>query len=183
MNYIIAESVSPRLKAGIVLATMFFLTACAGPREVAQEPGAANVADYEDFDPTPYRPEPLAAAPILQHDVPEELMEGHVDAPTRPVTPRTMQGYRIQIMSTPQKPEADRMVGELSNWWRTHRTDPSVPSNLFPEEIPVYVIFTQPDYRVRIGNYASRQQADAALRHVRSRFPDAWIVPDTVTIR
>ncbi|HLA64511.1 MAG TPA: SPOR domain-containing protein, partial [Rhodothermales bacterium] len=44
------------------------------------------------------------------------------------------------------------------------------------------VAFLSPYYRVRIGEFGSRAQAEAALDAVRAVYPEAFLVPDLVTV-
>ena len=139
------------------------------------------MADYEDFDVSPYDDEPPVPSDIVEHDVPESLLEGN--ASSQPVS-RTGAGYRIQIYSSQDKRASDRQVEQAVAWWREqlragllddiYVDDPSPP--------PVYQDFRQPYYRVRLGNFASRAEAQDMLQMAEQRFPSAFIVPDKVTL-
>ncbi len=170
-----------------VIAALLFLSACSGsrgsgddanPLPVPEDP--INMADYEDFDSSPYEDVPPAPAGPVEHDVPESLLEGKVSSqPAR----RNGAGYRIQISSSQDKRTSDRQVEQAVAWWRElvragdlddiYIDDPSPP--------PVYQDFRQPYYRVRVGNFASRAEAMEMLRMTERRFPRAFIVPDKVT--
>jgi hypothetical protein len=45
------------------------------------------------------------------------------------------------------------------------------------------IAYLQPYYRVRLGGFEFRNEAERALAFVRGRWPEAFIVPDRVTIR
>ncbi|GAB4327037.1 MAG: hypothetical protein Kow00127_19850 [Bacteroidales bacterium] len=51
----------------------------------------------------------------------------------------------------------------------------------FPE-IPCYVIFQQPYYKVRIGDCPTRMEAEYLLNRISSFYPDAFVVEDMVPI-
>lgn len=102
-------------------------------------------------------------------------------APETPSAPRTVQGFRIQIYTTPEKAAADREVEAALAWWDALPAEQR-PSTLQAEDLPVFIKWQQPYYRVRIGDFASRPAAERALSAVRNQFPDAFIVPDLVTI-
>lgn len=110
--------------------------------------------------PLPPPPEPPAAGPVT----------------------RTLQGFRIQLVTTPEKDAADAYVEQAIDWWA------ALPAGRRPDylatgnELDVKIAWRQPYYRVRVGSFASRAEAEAALEAVRARFPDAFIVPDTVTV-
>lgn len=168
----------------LVVSALLALAACTGPsgaQRDAEEPEdqmpeeGINMAEYEDFDAAFYRePEPTRDLEV-EHDVPERLMEGRAD---EGVT-RTVQGYRIQIYSSQDREEAREMMEEAISWWEDEQDE---AGDLFPEELPVEVTYGQPYYRVRIGNFVSRSEAQEALSVVQERFGDAFISPDTVTI-
>lgn len=162
-------------------AALFGLSACATSRGTTDEPvdlptprEEVTWASIEDFDPEPYRvaaPEPTT----VEHDVPEALMENRAD---RDVV-RSVQGYRIQVFSTLDKNEALEREIAAKDWWAGVENPPaSIGATL-----PVYVLYRQPYYRVRLGNFGSRAAAERALAFVQQRFPEAFLTPDTVTIQ
>jgi cell division septation protein DedD len=84
-----------------------------------------------------------------------------------PREPRTVQGFRIQILTTGDKSAADQRAAEAESTWG----------------LPVEVAWKAPYYRVRVGAFASRDAAQGDLETVQQQYPDAFLVPDTVTIR
>lgn len=168
----------------LLMASLVLLSACSGsrrasgPTEPADELPTPEVrmADYEDFDPAPYRERAPEASVEIEHDVPESLMEGTADTGVR----SNVQGFRIQVLSTLDKDAAVQQEEEIRMWWRENRD--AAPQGLGSEEMAVNVVYIQPYYRVRLGNFTSRDAADRARQFVAQRFPDAFIVPDTVTI-
>ncbi len=91
-----------------------------------------------------------------------------------------MQGFRIQILTTPEKQTADFQVEEALGWLGDLSRRPTGLESA--EEAPVYLAWKQPYYRVRLGNFATRDEAQQALYLVGERFPEAFIVPDTVIV-
>lgn len=166
----------------LVLLLMVF-SACSttrppGPeaREEPEElPTPVRLADYEDFDATPYEEAPPEAQTEIQHDVPERLMAGRTTTGTT-----TVQGFRVQVYSTLDKTAAVNLEEEARAWWRAERS--RAPAGLMPEQLPIYTVYLQPYYRVRIGNFRTRAEADRARQILARRFPDAFIVPDRVTV-
>lgn len=146
------------------------------PTEQLPQPADIRLADFEDFDVSAY-PESLPEEEVIEHDVPEILMEGSA----REGTERVAQGYRIQISSSIEKDDAVHAEAQAQQWWRSSAATVDVAP--FPSELPTYVVFLQPYYRVRIGNFATRDDAAAALPMVEAQFPGSFIVPDTVTLR
>ncbi|HET6569543.1 MAG TPA: SPOR domain-containing protein [Rhodothermales bacterium] len=175
--------------AALILACSLLLAACASsrttsptrtetPEKEAEEERAQviNHAAYEDFDPAPY--EEAAADSAIHHDVPEALMQGRADAGLA----QTVRGYRIQLTQTQDKDAADAAVNEAMVWWREQAGLPGAPAFFKQQDAPVYILYRQPYYRVRVGNFASRDEAQEAAAYILLRFPGAAVVPDTVTL-
>ena len=152
-----------------VVVLALFASACAGPREATDVEDTddlptptVRMADYEDFDPSEYREEAVRAGVDLEHDVPERLLEGRADEGIR----AQVQGYRVQVYSSLDKSQAVEHEEAAKTF----------------SEMPVYMVYMQPYYRVRVGNFTSREAAERARSNLAQRFPDAFIVPDTVEI-
>lgn len=159
------------------------LAACSAPRETTTEPPPIEESgppSYETFDPSDYDAEPPPPQTEIVHDVPAVLMEGTIEE-TASDGPRTVQGYRIQVYSSSNKASAEGVRDEAASWWRTVQTDPDA-LELLPNGLPMEVDFNQPYYRVRLGAFEYRREAEQAIRVIQRRFPDAFIVPDTVTV-
>ena len=168
----------------MAIAAVILLSACAGSREATgpSEPAddlptpAVRMSDYEDFDASVYRETAPQVNTRLEHDVPDKLMAGTADTGVR----STVQGYRVQIYSTLDKSTALQQEEGAKSWWRANGD--SAPPGLFSDELTVNVVYIQPYYRVRLGNFTSRASAERARAFLAQRYPDAFIVPDTVTV-
>lgn len=167
------------------------LTACSGPSgrdttsrtdipEPPPLPTTIQHSDYESWDPAPYAPETLPDIPLitLAHDVPEVLMENRADAGVEIQVP----GFRVQVLSTRQKVEADTEWENAITWWRGIADDQR-PAGYFEDGLPVEVVYLQPYYRVRIGNFRTRDEAEAILPFLQRHFSGAFIIPDTIKLR
>ncbi|MGB3542372.1 SPOR domain-containing protein [Rubrivirga sp.] len=150
------------------------------PLEVEERPGYPA---YETFDPTGYDVDPVVATEIV-HDVPARVMEGRVVVPDQAGTPapaepqaRQVDGYRVQVFTSSNRDTAERVRGEAVGWWEGAQSSPGAPSSM-----EVIVGYQQPYYRVRMGAFATRAEADEALILVRQRYPEAFLVPDLVTV-
>ncbi|MEM8599695.1 MAG: SPOR domain-containing protein [Bacteroidota bacterium] len=173
------RTVLPLLVLGLVLA------ACSGTQkqdDPTDVPTLGETPGYETFDPSPYDREPAAqtASGPVQHDVPDVLMAGQVEPP-EPEGPRFVQGYRIQVFSSPDKAAADRVADNVEAWWRSVRRSPSVPSSMAGNATPE-VLYLQPYYRVRMGSFQYRDEAESALDFVRQRFGDAFLMPERIRV-
>lgn len=136
-------------------------------------------ADYEVWDPTPYAITLTKDTIVtLAHDVPDVLMESRADAGIEVEMP----GFRIQILSTRDKSEADAQWEDTITWWQ-NLSDERRPAGYFADGLPVEVVFRQPYYRVRLGNFRTREAAEAILPFLERRFTGAFIIPDTIKLR
>lgn len=170
----------------VLVSAALVLSACSGARPASgpaasEAPGASYPA-YETFNPAAY-PAPAPAPVPTEHDVPARVMRGRVEVPgqtgalpTEP-QPRQVEGYRVQIFSTASRETADRMRSEALAWWETAQRQAGAP-----REMEIAVAYLQPYYRVRMGAFADRAEAERALALVRQRYPEAFLVPDLVTV-
>lgn len=164
------------------------LSACSGVQETEGQPRdeqgpderetARDLSVFETFDPSAYPVQPPERTFDVEHNVPDQLMRGEASAGTQ----REVEGFRIQIHSTQEKSTAERRLEEARNWWEEFQEEEDVPDDLFPEELPTIIEYRQPYYRVRVGSFAERERAEAALSIVREKYPDAFIARSRVTI-
>lgn len=170
-----------------LFAVALSLQACSGLRPVeTQRPEAdpsgeaAGYPAYESFDPSGYDAQPQAAGAVV-HDVPARVMGGRVEVPggdtapaPAPQEPRAVQveGFRVQVFTSSSRDAAERVRSEAAAWWARAQG----------RSAEALVAYRQPYYRVQVGAFASREEADAALAVVRREYPEAFIVPDLVTV-
>ena len=175
-----------RFSSAALLAVALGLQACAGLRPVETQTDtptddAPTYPAYESFDPAEYDAAPPAAVEIV-HDVPPRIMQGRVEvpnqgavpAPSEPAEPVAVQveGFRVQVFTSINRATAEGVRGEALAWWQRTR----------PGEREAVVAYRQPYYRVQLGAFATREEADAALALIRRQYPEAFIVPDLVTV-
>jgi hypothetical protein len=84
---------------------------------------------------------------------------------------KKIDGFRIQIASfqgTNSKNSIERVATQFKQ--------------LFPD-IPNYVAFFEPYFRLRVGNYATKLEAYRALNAISGSFPGAFVVKDQIDIK
>ncbi len=168
-----------------ILLSLLVFAGCAGPRVATEKPTPEGVSirEVEDFDSEAY---PARVAPPrieIRHEVPEDLLTGKADLKAAPEELKQVDGYRIQIFSSTDREAAEKARREAIAWWEIRKHDPEAPVDIVGEELPAYIVFIPPFYRVRIGDFTSRADAEVVLDYFREKFRDAWIVPDKVYIR
>lgn len=78
----------------------------------------------------------------------------------------TIQGFRIQILSSNDIDEASKVKNDAQQ---------------ILERDNVYLVFDAPYYKVRVGDFQTKPDANKMLKFLNERgFTDAWIVPDKV---
>ncbi|MEA2076904.1 MAG: SPOR domain-containing protein [Candidatus Marinimicrobia bacterium] len=76
-------------------------------------------------------------------------------------------GYRIQLISTQDLNEAIKIKAQADSLY----------------SMPVYVDFEPPNYKVRIGNYITNEEAMSMKTVMRNRgFKYAWVVPSKIVV-
>lgn len=51
----------------------------------------------------------------------------------------------------------------------------------FPD-LTAYITFREPYYRVRVGDYRTRLEANQLLKPIRKSYQDAWIIQDKISL-
>lgn len=81
----------------------------------------------------------------------------------------SMNGYRIQIIAVTGASSKVQAETSYNNFLAQ-----------FPD-IPAYITFAEPYFRVRVGNYQTRLQAYKELLLIQETFPDAFIISDKIS--
>ena len=176
--------------APVFCISLLLLSGCVSIERVSdeedEEDGAAEaagvLAEVETFDVDQYPLEPPERGVDITHRVPERLMEVRAGAGVE----RTVEGYRVQIFSTDDRRAADEVYTEAEAWWASHRENDElreVFGDAVPEEPPVHLIYRQPLYRVRVGDFTSQERARQLMRVLRDDFSDAFIARSPVTVQ
>lgn len=121
----------------------------------------------ESIDLSRYRVRPESVFTSIENTIPEEFqVEERQAAATNPNS-----GFRIQIISTADINLAEQIQSEFIEWQNNENIGYNAES---------YLLFRQPFYRLHVGNFYSRAQAIEFSRIVKRKFPDAWVVFDTI---
>ena len=112
-----------------------------------------------DFDPdTLNDPEPKWPQ-VISPLIPREDLKNSNNKPDS--TQVIVEGFRVQVLATSTRENAEQLRRTLVT--------------LYTEDI--YIIFEAPNYKVRMGNFIDRRNAET-LRQilVKSGYPSAWII-------
>lgn len=78
------------------------------------------------------------------------------------------QGYRIQILKASGN-DALTLTEEAKTKFMKKYTD-----------TPVYLTFDEPYYRVRVGDFRTRLEAEKFLKKISRKYPGAWVIQDYI---
>ncbi|WP_051632957.1 SPOR domain-containing protein [Thermonema rossianum] len=81
---------------------------------------------------------------------------------------KEMPGYRVQVFVSPDRSEAVNAKNKCYS--------------LFHPDYEVYFEYSRPKYRVKVGDFASREEAYELYKEAKRYFPTAIVVPDRVVI-
>lgn len=104
-----------------------------------------------------------------KQDIPEIYLQA--DSAKEEVNRNPYDGFRIQILSTRKVEHADSVANSFRIWADTTIAGYSADA---------YVSFRQPYYKVHIGDFQQREQANQFSRLIKSQYPDAWVVHDRI---
>lgn len=89
--------------------------------------------------------------------------------------------YHVRLDVTEKKGAANRILGRALEWWE-ERSNTFSARPLSSAESPVAVVWQAPLYRIQIGPFASRSEADSVLQEAQSAFPDAFVSPERLDV-
>lgn len=172
------SSFSPRL---YMLALLPLLAAaCSSTAEVREQPepeeepaaerpmsSVLSSSDYNELRITP-----AARTMTQRNEIPAVFIEEEDERRQM----ETNSGFRIQLMTTANISVADSMSLAYYDWLE-EQEDEKITFSPAPD---AYITFRQPYYRVRIGDFRQRENANSYLRLLRDRFPGAWVVIDSI---
>ncbi|TDW99160.1 sporulation related protein [Dinghuibacter silviterrae] len=81
------------------------------------------------------------------------------------LTRKYSHGFRIQVLNTTDRSEAITTKTRLLQ--------------LFPQE-KVYLLYQEPYFKVRLGNFRDREEADAGLQQLNKQFPGSFVIPSAI---
>jgi len=80
---------------------------------------------------------------------------------------QSMPGYRVQIYFGSSRQKASEIKSEFGIRY---------------PDIPAYLTYQQPNYKVRVGDYRSRFEARKFLSEIEGKYPTTFVVPDDVRL-
>ena len=132
---------------------------------VAGAPPSSIPAEPATAVPPPTVPGSL---PKTQADVTRRVNAALDTLATRNHGGRMVPGFRVQIYVGNDRQEAE--AAKTGSY------------QLFPDLTP-YVMYVQPSYRVKVGDFADRLEAEHYYAGLKAAYPSAIVVPDKIDVR
>ncbi|MBM4170104.1 MAG: SPOR domain-containing protein [Ignavibacteria bacterium] len=131
-------------------------------------PRTLPLAEVErTLQPSRYDEDP--AETVKKQRTPSEPASSDVPDPSTRIEEEIRQGFRIQILSTSSINDANR--------------ERLAAAQKLPQD-SVYIVFDPPVYKVRVGDFRTRLDANRMLPVcVSAGYEDAWVVSDRITLR
>jgi hypothetical protein len=79
-------------------------------------------------------------------------------------------GYRIQIYFDSGNYSKNRAFGEKAKFIARY------------PDVAAYVIFQEPYYKVRVGNFRNKLEAEAFKQRIKEQWPEAYIIKDDIDL-
>ena len=83
---------------------------------------------------------------------------------------KTIEGYRLQLFSS-SGPNSFNQANEVQTGFLT-----------IYNEVPAYVVHKKPAFKVRVGDFRTRLEAERFFIELKENFPDAFIVKDSINL-
>ena len=77
-------------------------------------------------------------------------------------------GYRIQIFFDSGNNSKNRAIWVKDQFYSRY------------SQMPSYIIFGEPYYRIRVGDFRTKLEAEAFLRRISRRYPNAFVIQDKI---
>jgi hypothetical protein len=114
---------------------------------------------------TSNRPEILQQQGVSQDPQIERLVGLHIQ---KNEATKGIQGFRVEIFFSSALDARQKALTTKAAFLRDY------------PEVNVYVIYISPDFKVRVGDFRTKNEALALMKKVQDRFPKAFIVPDII---
>jgi len=95
----------------------------------------------------------------------ESLVQLHID---HNIKHPVFQGYRIQILMATGNDALDITEEAKTKFLEKY------------PETRAYLTFDEPDYRVRVGDFRTRLEAEKFLEKIDRKYPGAWVIQDYI---
>lgn len=110
-------------------------------------------------------------AVIVQDPAIDTLLQKHIEMNEKLLLNTdnfAIDGYRIQIFEESGNKSSTRAREVMAEF-----------STKYPD-IPVYLSWQAPNFKVRVGDFGSRMEAEGFLNKIKRNYPIAWVIRDKI---
>jgi hypothetical protein len=108
--------------------------------------------------------EPKKNVEVIQDYRIKKLVDHHIAINEKK---RTISGYRVQIHFGNLREPAKEVKSKFLSLY---------------DNVPAYEIYQQPNFKIRVGDFRTKLEATKLLKEISSDFPNAFIVPDDISL-
>ena len=117
-----------------------------------------------------YLSAPVQVDSLTRVDATVRVVEHEIPAASPSATPTAISGHRIMIfMSNSASARPDALAAH------------DLFVSLFPDQCS-YITYENPYFKVTVGNYTSQEEALIQLERIKTSFPKAFIVRETIAL-
>ncbi|MBK7849938.1 MAG: SPOR domain-containing protein [Bacteroidetes bacterium] len=80
---------------------------------------------------------------------------------------QSMPGFRVQIYFGGNRPKASEVKLDFNSRY---------------PDIPAYLTYQQPNFKVRVGDFRNRYEAQKLIKELEGKYPTTFVVPDEVKL-
>lgn len=139
-------------------------------KQAGNEIQLGDLKESLDYDPDKYLIKLGDNCWAKNNDLPDELQSEATIEQQKTTEDET--GYRIQLVSTNKRETAEKIISDFNEWIFSSET--------ISYKAEAYLIYRQPYFRVHIGDFKTRIQANEFVKLIKRRFSDAWIIQDQI---
>ncbi|WP_339816020.1 SPOR domain-containing protein [uncultured Imperialibacter sp.] len=124
--------------------------------------------DESPLKPTETSKSPISSEPLkTQYDITQELDSVVMFIAEKNLQKRVIDGFTVQVYSGPNRDQANNARAQLHS---------------IGLDIPSQVVYVQPNFKVKIGKFYSRLEANQVYAQVREVFPNALLLPEKIPV-
>lgn len=153
----------------LLLLGLVAIGGCASSKDTAADEAPPFwLGAFEDFDADQYSDViPPVDSVDTEHEIPDWLKSKASVGASR------VRGFRVQLFSSLSRSDANEAMQRAISWWE----DQSDRTEARP---PIYMEYEQPYYKVRVGNFRSRDAAARTAGRLGRVFAGAFVVPSFI---
>ena len=114
-----------------------------------------------------------------------EADETAAEIPKNAAVMKRVSGYRIQLITVTKKENAEEFGKKFEETLaEASRDKENEDAYYYKDNVPVYIEFYEPYWKLRVGNYTNRVLAEKELEFIKKLgYDDAWVVRTVILVK